>query len=54
MGRRAVTGQPGEVVGPGWMLTLSPEMERLRNKDWEEFDRLCPVRTVARPGTEET
>ena len=49
VGRCAVTGQQGEVVGPGWMLTLSPEMERLRNTDWEEFDRLCPVRSMPRP-----
>lgn len=32
-GRCMVTGQPGEKSGPGWVLTLSPEMRALRAVD---------------------
>ncbi|ETX13355.1 hypothetical protein OCH239_10960 [Roseivivax halodurans JCM 10272] len=42
-GRCCVTGAPGAQVGPGWVLTLSPEMAALRNEDMSAFhDRLYP------------
>ena len=50
VGRCAVTGQPGEVVGPGWMLTLSPEMERLRDIEPGRFRRMVsPTQSVNPP-----
>lgn len=40
VGRCAITGRPGAAVGPGWILTLSPEMKELREDDFQEFQKL--------------
>ena len=51
VGRCAVTGQPGEVVGPGWMLTLASEMERLRKIEPERFRQMMSPSQSANPLT---
>jgi hypothetical protein len=36
-GRCCVTGKPGVQSGPGWVLTLSSDMEALRGEDMNRF-----------------
>jgi hypothetical protein len=40
LSRCAATGRPGEISGPGWILTLSPEMAALRKSDHERLERM--------------
>lgn len=46
VGRCLVTGQPGTVVGPGWLATLSPKMAELRERD---MDRLRMLMSPEKP-----